>query len=127
MTLQVTCAIIQHDDKVLVVKRSASMSLPLKWEFPGGKLESGESEEDCIIREIKEELCLDIELVGRLNASFYEYPTLSIELIPFIANQAGGQIRLNEHAEYKYLPKNELIHLDWAEADLPILKSYLNS
>jgi 8-oxo-dGTP diphosphatase len=52
----VICAIIEYDAGVLVVQRSPSMKLPLKWEFPGGKLEDGETEEQCIIREIKEEL-----------------------------------------------------------------------
>ncbi len=58
--LNVTCAIILFQNKILVTQRSESMKLPLKWEFPGGKLEPGESEEACIIREIKEELNLNI-------------------------------------------------------------------
>ena len=58
--IRVTCAIIQQNDQILVTQRSAQMSLPHKWEFPGGKIEVGEDEETCILREIKEELGLDI-------------------------------------------------------------------
>jgi len=102
------------------------MNLPLKWEFPGGKIEFGESEEECIIREIKEELNLDIEVSKKLNSTAFDYPNISIELIPFVAEQVGGQISLIEHANFKYLAKDELMNLDWAEADIPIVKEYLS-
>ncbi len=118
----VTCAIIAYDEKILAVQRSSSMSLPLKWEFPGGKIEYGESEEECVLREIKEELNLEIIVLKKLQPSTFDYPHISIKLIPFIAKQVAGTIRLNEHAAYKYLSKNELMSLDWAEADIPIVK-----
>jgi len=126
MMLKVTCAIIENNNRVLVVQRSEKMSLPMKWEFPGGKIENNETDEECIIREIKEELNLEIELTGKLNSSKFDYPNISIELIPFIAKQIGGQIRLNEHAAFKYIKKEELLDLDWAEADIPIVKEYLS-
>lgn len=124
--IKVTCAIIENESKILVVQRSSAMNLPLKWEFPGGKIENGESEEECIVREIKEELNLDIEVSKRLNSSMFDYPNISIELIPFVAKQVGGQIKLSEHADFKYLAKDVLLNLDWAEADIPIVKEYLN-
>jgi 8-oxo-dGTP diphosphatase len=124
--IRVTCALIQFNQKTLVVQRSGKMNLPLKWEFPGGKIENGETEEECIIREIKEELNLDIEVIKRLNSSLYDYSGIKIYLIPFIANQIGGQIILNEHKDYKYLTKDKLLNLDWADADIPILKEYLS-
>jgi 8-oxo-dGTP diphosphatase len=124
--IKVTCAIIENENRVLVVQRSAKMSLPLKWEFPGGKIENNESEEDCIIREIKEELNLEIVVLKKLQSSVYDYPNISIELIPFVAKQVNGEIKLLEHANYSYILKEELLKLDWAEADIPIVKSYLN-
>lgn len=124
--IDVTCAIILLNDKTLVVQRSSSMKLPLKWEFPGGKLEPGESEEDCIKREIREELNIEIEIISKLTPSIYEYPTISIRLIPFLANYCSGVITLNEHKEYRLLSKEELSNLDWADADLPILNEYLD-
>lgn len=101
------------------------MKLPLKWEFPGGKIEFGETDEECILRETKEELDLEIDLVSRLSPSKFQYPNLSIELIPFIAQFKSGDINLAEHKKHLWLKKEELINLDWAEADLPILKEYL--
>lgn len=124
--IKVTCAIIEFENLVLTVQRSSSMSLPLKWEFPGGKIENDESEEECVLREIKEELNLEIAVLKRLNSSIFDYPNISIELIPFIAKQVNGQIILNEHAAFKYIEKEKLLNLDWAEADIPIVKEYLN-
>lgn len=121
----VTCAIIESGNRVLVVQRSENMALPLKWEFPGGKIEKGESEQDCLKREIREELNIEIELVKKLTPSLFSYTNILIELIPFIVKQVGGELKLNEHADFKYLDKGELLKLDWAEADVPIVKEYL--
>lgn len=123
--IKVTCAIILFDEKILVVQRSENMKLPLKWEFPGGKIEKEESEADCIIREIKEELNIEIELISRLTPSNFDYANFSIQLIPFTAKYLAGNIKLTEHKQYQFLKKNELKDLDWAEADIPILKEYL--
>lgn len=123
--IKVTCAIISFDEKTLVVQRNETMALPLKWEFPGGKVEPEESEEDCIIREIKEELNISIELISRLNPSIFDYPNFSIQLIPFTAKYLDGNIKLSEHKQYQLLKKDELKDLDWAEADIPILNEYL--
>jgi 8-oxo-dGTP diphosphatase len=126
MTIKVACAIIENANTVLVVQRSSTMSHPLKWELPGGKIENGETEEGCIIREIKEELNLVIKVSKRLSPSVFHYPNISIELIPFLVQQIGGEILLHEHSQYKYLEKIELLNLDWAEADIPIVKEYLS-
>jgi 8-oxo-dGTP diphosphatase len=121
----VTCAIIRFEDKILVVQRSEHMKLPLKWEFPGGKVENGESLEDCIRREIKEELNIEIKLTSKLSTSNCDYPEFSIQLIPFLANYLSGDIILSEHKQYLLLEKIELSKLDWAEADIPVLNEFL--
>lgn len=123
--IQVTCAIISIRNKILVVQRSETMSLPLKWEFPGGKIEKGESSEDCIKREIKEELNIEIELMSRLSPSIFNYPNFLIELIPFKASYIDGKIKLAEHKQFLILEKEKLHGLDWAEADIPILNEFL--
>lgn len=125
-TIDVTCAIINLKNKTLVVQRSEHMKLPLKWEFPGGKVEVGESEEACIKREIKEELNIEIELISRLTPSIFDYPNLSVQLIPFLAEYIEGEIILSEHKQYQLLTKDKLHDLDWAEADVPILNEYLS-
>lgn len=123
--INVTCAIILIDNKILVTQRNERMNLPLKWEFPGGKLEENEYEIDCIKREIKEELNIEIEVLEKLSNSIYDYGTFKINLIPFLSNYVSGEIILFEHKDYKLLDKSELLNLDWAEADLPIVEEYL--
>lgn len=121
--LQVTCALIVRDGRVLCAQRSATMSLPLKWEFPGGKLEPGESAEACIIREIKEELRLNVEVIARAPASLSPYKgNRLLELIPFVCRRKGGQLQAQEHREVRWCDIPEMRQLDWAVADLPILE-----
>ena len=123
--INVTCAIIIKENKIFVAQRSETMKLPLKWEFPGGKLEQNESEINCIKREIKEEINIEIEIVKKISCSIYDYGTFKINLIPFIVNHISGEIKLAEHKDYKLLDKTELLNLDWAEADLPIVEEFL--
>ena len=123
-TIHVTCAIIHFENKILAVQRSETMKLPLKWEFAGGKIESGESEIDCIKREIFEELNIYIEVKERLTPVTHQYPNFKIELIPFTAIHVSGELELREHCDFILANKEELINLDWAEADLPILKEF---
>jgi len=124
-TIPVTCAIIKFDNKTLAVQRSETMKLPLKWEFAGGKIELGESEIDCIKREIFEELNIHIEVKERLTPVIHQYPDFKIELIPFTAKYVSGELKLKEHSDFVLANKQELINLDWAEADLPILKEFI--
>ncbi len=124
--IDVTCAIIEIEDKVLVVQRSEKMNLPLKWEFPGGKVKKDESNIQCVVREIKEELDIDIEISKKLNNSIFNYNNNSIRLIPFIAKKIGGELKLNEHKNFIFLEKKDLLNLDWAEADIPVVKEYLS-
>jgi len=123
--VKVVCAIIHKKSKVLAVQRSDEMELPLKWEFPGGKIEKYESEIDCIKREVKEELEIDIEVGRRLTPSLHEYPNFTIELIPYIAEYKSGELTLHEHSQHLLLKKEELRDLDWAEADIPIVNEYI--
>jgi len=125
--IKVSCAIILNSiGKILVTQRSATMPLPLKWEFPGGKIEIGETAEECLTREIKEELNIEIEITGSLSPNDHQYPNKLIRLIPFICRQTGGDIALKEHAEYKWIEAKDLLDLDWAEADVGVVGEYLN-
>ena len=123
--INVTCAIINIDGKILVTQRSENMSLPFKWEFPGGKIEVYESEIECIKREIREEINIEIEILQKLSNSIYNYGNFQINLIPFIANYVSGDIVLLEHNAYKLMDKLELLYLDWAKADIPIVEEFL--
>ncbi|MFT7252468.1 MAG: 8-oxo-dGTP diphosphatase [Flavobacterium sp.] len=123
--INVTCAIIIFGNKILAAQRSEKMKLPLKWEFPGGKVEEDENNEECIVREIKEEINVEIEIVKKLANSIYDYGAFKINLIPFIANYISGEIKLLEHKDYRLLDKSQLMNLDWAEADLPIVEELM--
>jgi 8-oxo-dGTP diphosphatase len=123
--INVTCAIILKDEKILVAQRSEKMKLPLKWEFPGGKLEINESEIDCIKREIKEEININIEVLQKLSNNIHDYGTFKINLIPFLVRYISGEIKLAEHKDYRLLDRSQLSNLDWAEADLPIVEEFL--
>ncbi|MGZ3766192.1 MAG: (deoxy)nucleoside triphosphate pyrophosphohydrolase [Mucilaginibacter sp.] len=125
--IEVTCALILDDQNHLfAAQRSSKMKLPLKWELPGGKIESNESPEECLIREIKEELDIEIKIVKSLPSNTHAYPSVVIHLIPFICKHISRDVLLKEHVSFKWLNTNELLDLDWAEADIPILYQYLN-
>ena len=126
--IDVSCAlIISKNGQLLVTQRSAVMRLPLKWEFPGGKIEEGETAGECIVREIREELGIAIEIEEPMTVSVYDDGKLAVRLIPFRCKLISGEIRLAEHAAFQWLFPDELTGLDWAEADLPVLKEYLDS
>ncbi len=125
--IEVTCAIIEKEDKVLCAQRSELMNLPLKWEFPGGKLEIGETLEICLIREIKEELGVEISIKEKLPSSSHTYNnSKEICLYPFICTIQSGTLILKEHKQVAWLKLNELKKLNWAEADIPILDHYIS-
>lgn len=123
--LYVTCAIIEHRGKILVCQRSSHMKLALKWEFPGGKIEVGESKNDCLIREIREELGIDIRIGTMLSPVEHDYPDFSLVLYPFICQLTNGNPVAKEHQQAIWVNKSELANFDWAEADLPIVSEYL--
>jgi 8-oxo-dGTP diphosphatase len=123
--LRVTCAIILDKDRVLVTQRGEQMNMPLKWEFPGGKVELGEDDEACLYRELEEELSVSVQVIERLAEQRFSYPEFDITLVPFLVRFVGGKIHLLEHKTFRWLRREELPALDWAEADLPVLKDFL--
>jgi len=123
--VDVVCAVIWKDGKILVAQRSEKMSLPLKWEFPGGKLEAGESEEECLHRELLEELNISVKILAGMRENVHDYSDLRIRLIPFVVEYVSGEIKLAEHREVRAFSKEEVMELDWAPADLPILNEFL--
>lgn len=112
---------------MLVTQRSAAMSLPLKWEFPGGKIDSSELPKDCLQRELIEELGLNISIGYKLPLHTHNYHTFTVTLYPFICTIESGELTLHEHAAFAWLTPEELHVLDWAEADLPVIQNYLDS
>jgi len=124
--IKVTCAIIEKEDKVLATRRAHGSHLEGFWEFPGGKIEPGETAEECIVREIREELDVEIEIIQQLEPVEHHYPDKSIRLIPFVCKIISGQIMLKDHSEFRWLSKSELMTPDWAAADVEVAKNYLH-
>jgi len=122
--IRVACAIIERGGKVLSTQRSESMSLPLKWEFPGGKINDGESPQECMKRELAEELGIEVSIGAPLTVSTHHYRTFSVTLYPVICKIASGEIILHEHAAMAWVLPEELHKLDWAEADRSVIKEY---
>jgi 8-oxo-dGTP diphosphatase len=103
------------------------MNLPLKWEFPGGKIHEGESPEQCVVREVAEEMGLRITVVRPLPPVNHDYPDFSVTLHPFIGSIVTGEPTLHEHKALLWLFPNELSSLDWVDADYPIISAYCAS
>jgi len=119
--IEVTCAIITDGDRVLVTQRSESMPHPMKWEFPGGKLKPGETPEGCIIREIREELGVEISVKQLLPSVKHIYGKNRVKLIPFICRIERGDISLSEHRSYRWVRRSEMEALDWLDADVEVV------
>jgi 8-oxo-dGTP diphosphatase len=123
-TLHVACALIEREGLLLAVQRSAAMSLPLKWEFPGGKIEPGEDPAACLRREVREELGVDVETGASLPAAAHDYPGFSVVLYPLRCRIIAGEPTLHEHADARWLSPADLLSVDWAAADLPVLAAW---
>lgn len=118
--LRVTAAVIQRGGEVLLARREAGSHLAGYWEFPGGKVEKGESPEDCLAREIREELHLEATVGRFIASSLHTYGDREIELLAYEVALADGPIVLNDHDEVRWAPIPELLHHKLAPADVPI-------
>lgn len=126
--IRVTCAIIRNEEnEILIVQRGANSEHPNKWEFPGGKVQEGESEEECIVREINEELSMEIIICGRLTEVGYDYGTKQIQLIPFVCDTLEELPLLTEHIAFRWLAPEDLGGVDFSEADILVADEYLQS
>lgn len=119
--IDVCCAIIIREHKMLAVQKGPKSSHPWKWEFPGGKVNDLETREQCIVREIDEELCVEIEISERLQAIEFYYGTKSLCLIPFVCHISMGEIKLTEHVCLRWVDLKDWQNLDWAEADRQLI------
>lgn len=122
----VGAAIINENGQVLCAQRGYGPLIG-KWEFPGGKVEKGETDQQALKREIKEELDIDVEVLDFIDESYTEYKDKRINLKVYKCKHLAGEINDTEHQSLKWVKNWELELLDWAEADIPIMESYLDS
>ncbi len=128
-TIEVVAGVIRFENQYLCVQRGASKYeyIHHKYEFPGGKIEEGESEEQALRRELKEELEIEIKsIIKKLSIVDHQYPDFRLIMHPYLCEPMSNNIQLKEHIDFKWLSKNELQKLDWAAADLPIVKELQN-
>lgn len=124
--IHVVGAIIIKSGKILCAQRGPAKSLPYKWEFPGGKVEKGESPQEALKREIQEEVKCDIGIGKQVEHTVYEYDFGVVHLTTFYCHLLEGEPVLTEHASLKWLPPNKLASLDWAPADIPAVEKVTN-
>lgn len=124
----VGAAIIDEDGRILSARRGPDMKLAGQWEFPGGKIEEGESARACLSREIREELGIEVE-VGEAVATGYAAagPGRTVRLEVYRCRWVRGKIELVEHDQIVWLEPSQLDSLEWAEADLPAVEVLSNS
>ena len=119
--IDVCCAILVKDSKILAVQRGPDSSHPWQWEFPGGKVHLNETTEECIIRECKEELSVEIKVLDQLDTVEFDYKIKQIRLIPFVCEIVSGEIILTEHLAQRWFIVDEWELIDWSGADYELI------
>lgn len=119
---EVTAAIIREGEKILICQRAADDECPLLWEFPGGKRENGEILEECIKREIREELGLDIRIIDIFMESIYRFNGEEIYFTVYNAEITGGQLSINVHNNVRWVTVDEIGKYSFMPADINFVK-----
>ncbi|HBO4813837.1 TPA: (deoxy)nucleoside triphosphate pyrophosphohydrolase [Pseudomonas aeruginosa] len=127
MVQSVAAAVIYLNDKVLITRRAPGEKLAGIWEFPGGKLEAGETPQTCIVRELREELGVESVAGEILTTSLYTYPGGAVELIAVVVSLRSTALKLQVHDLAKWIPPHELLSYDLAPADIPIAEEIIRT
>ncbi len=120
--IKVICGIIYNSEgQIFVARRKPGKSMASKWEFPGGKLEEKESEQECLQRELLEELDMSVEVKEKIGENEHHYPNISINLIAYRCEFISGSYELTDHDKYDWVEKEALKQFDLALADIPFI------
>lgn len=125
MIIRVVGALLEVEGKFLICKRSLKGTMPGLWEFPGGKVEKGESKKECIKRELREELSVDAK-IGSIFASYiYSYTDITYHLFFYSILSFKGIIKMNVHDSIKWEPTNRFKYYEFLPGDIPLIKIML--
>lgn len=125
--INVVGAILVEKGKILCAQRGAEKSLPYLWEFPGGKIEQGETPQEALVRELDEELLIEVEVKrDQFEHTSYEYNFGMVNLTTFICILKSGTPKLTEHIEVRWLKPEELNGVEWAPADIPAVEKLIS-
>jgi 8-oxo-dGTP diphosphatase len=122
--IEVTAAIIEEGDKFLIARRAKGKHLSGFWEFPGGKIEEGETAEACLHRELNEEFQINVFIDSYVGESYYNYPSKKINLKAFTCKITSGEIKLIDHDKVEWITIEEINKYKFAPADLPLIPLY---
>ena len=124
--IKVVCGIIYKDGRVLITRRKEGKSLAGYWEFPGGKIDLGELENEALTRELEEELDMEVQIFKRLGEFIHHYENFSLSLIGFKCKLINWNGIMTDHDKAEWILPHELIKYKFAEADLPFVKIIRN-
>ena len=120
-TIRVVAAIIRDGDKIFATQRGHG-EFKGGWEFPGGKIEVGETPEEALVREVREELDTEIAVGELVETVEYDYPAFHLSMDCFWAEVVSGEVVLKEHAAARWLTKEELGSVEWLPADVELIE-----
>lgn len=120
--IHVVGAVFERDGKIMAAQRGPGRALENYWEFPGGKIEPGETPEQTLVRELHEELLTDAEVGEFVGRSEFEYDFGIVRLDAYFAKIIGQEPTLTEHKQIRWLGADELFSVEWAPADIPIIE-----
>ena len=124
--INVVGAILVENGKILCAQRGEDKSLAYLWEFPGGKIESGETPQEALVRELQEELLIEVDVQSEIfEETSYQYDFGLVHLTTFICLLKTGTPQLTEHIAVNWLAPNELNNLEWAPADIPAVEKLM--
>ena len=121
--ITVAAAIIENEaGEILICRRAGEDSCAGLWEFPGGKLEQGETTEECVVRECVEELGITVKLTGLFDSFSYQYPDRKIQFAFYKAKILSGQVKIKVHQEICWASRKELSSFSFCPADIDLVE-----
>lgn len=122
-TIRVTCGIIFKEDKIFICRRSPNKSLAGYWEFPGGKIEPGETAMEALSRELHEELGMKVKIMEHFKTVVHAYSTFTIELVAYTCHFQDANYTLTDHDSYEWVDRKDINKWNLAPADIPIAEA----